>query len=216
MIGQAERHLAPAAHLGVGGHPGPPAMRGESVHHKDRNRSNNDPDNLELWVGPIRAGVRSPRFELAKLRGVLLRGDERPLGPSPYPYLSVPLRRCPPPAKLDYRHHRRDTMPRPMTRFTSRRLIRPLRTAETSPRIRATRYGQLRISTPLCSNAEEHQHDELAGGLVLNRVALGADEDVGSLLVASGATSVRFWCLRGTIATVRRWTDHSDGPEGML
>jgi hypothetical protein len=33
--------------------------KGESVHHKDGNRTNNDPDNLELWVGAIRWGQRA-------------------------------------------------------------------------------------------------------------------------------------------------------------
>lgn len=38
---------------------GRPMVKGESVHHKDGNRANNDPSNLELWVGGIRFGQRA-------------------------------------------------------------------------------------------------------------------------------------------------------------
>ena len=38
---------------------GRPLRKGESAHHKNGNRSDNRPDNLELWMGPPRAGQRA-------------------------------------------------------------------------------------------------------------------------------------------------------------
>ena len=38
---------------------GRPLVKGESVHHLDGDRANNEPKNLELWIRPSPNGVRA-------------------------------------------------------------------------------------------------------------------------------------------------------------
>ena len=45
----------------------------ETVHHKDGDRSNNKPENLELWQGKQPSGVRSKDQLAARIEALELR-----------------------------------------------------------------------------------------------------------------------------------------------
>jgi hypothetical protein len=58
---------------------GRPLLEFENVHHKDGNRANNHPDNLELWITGQPSGQR-PRDLVKWAKEILERYGEQSLG----------------------------------------------------------------------------------------------------------------------------------------